>query len=65
MQGSALFGYFAFSTKQTTMGKSKHFSRQPQPYDAKMDETASKDWKILLGTTTNAPPEPSLFDRGA
>ena len=28
-----------------------------------MDETASKDWKILLGTTTNAPPEPSLFDR--
>ena len=47
------------------MGKSKHFSRQPQPYDAKMDETASKDWKILLGTTTNAPPEPSLFDRGA
>ena len=45
------------------MGKSKHFSRQPQPYDAKMDETASKDWKILLGTTTNAPPEPSLFDR--
>ena len=47
------------------MGKSNHFSRQPQPYDAKMDETASKDWKILLGTTTNAPPEPSLFDRGA
>ena len=45
------------------MGKSKHFSRQPQPYDAKIDETASKDWKILLGTTTNAPPEPSLFDR--
>ena len=47
------------------MGKSNHFSRQPQPYDAKMDETASKDWKILLDTTTNAPPEPSLFDRGA
>ena len=45
------------------MGKSNHLSRQPQPYDAKIDETASKDWKILLGTTTNAPPEPSLFDR--
>ena len=45
------------------MGKSNHFSRHPQPYDAKMDETASKDWKILLGKASDAPPEPSLFDR--
>ena len=30
-----------------------------------MDETASKDWKILLGKASDAPPEPSLFDRGA
>ena len=28
-----------------------------------MDETASKDWKILLGKASDAPPEPSLFDR--
>ena len=45
------------------MGKSNHLSRQPQLYDAKIDETASKDWKILLGKATDAPPEPSLFDR--
>ena len=29
LQESALFGYFAFATKQTTMSKSNHFSGQP------------------------------------